>query len=515
MSVVDRLYAVLGYKLDPGSEVEREKYERGLNNAAAGVKKLATVAATAATAIVAGAGAFALFAQKVAQGQDDLAKWSRNADVAISTIQRLGFAQGIFGGTQDDIRNTFDLLNQKREEYQRGEGDFRLLGELGISFSGNAESIFNRLADRFEGLSNRRAQDLGQRLGLDPNTVQLLRQGSAAIAALGDEAETLGLVLGDKAARDSEDFNDSMLRTRSLINSLRDRVAAGLLPAMTDLSDRFREFLLANRAIIQIRLTQFLELAGNIMRVLLSIVRSLTNAFFKFADIMGSSERAVIAIASAVLALKVAGVAMSIALTTGFGAIGRAALIANAKILLLPALIVGAFALIAIVIEDIYQTIQGVDNTAINKIGESFYEWVTPLREASSIVDTIVTAIEIMIDLVQKAGEGLGKLAALIDISASDGTLLADTAEVGRNLGGFAADRFGAALDFFRGPDQPPVQLTGSADARIQQDVTVTIQPGVEVDAEALGRGIGRGATGGLDETVIFPRGASTPALVQ
>ena len=68
--------------------------------------------------------------------------------------------------------------------------------------------------------------------------VQMTKDGAEGIKNLGDEATRLGLVMSEKAARDSEKFNDSLTNLGGSLTGLRNRIGEKLIPALLPLIEK-------------------------------------------------------------------------------------------------------------------------------------------------------------------------------------------------------------------------------------------------------------------------------------
>ena len=367
--IIDRLVALLGYELDAGSEAEREKYNAGLEGTTAIVAKLGTVAIASATAVIGYGAAFAGFSVKLAASEDDLGKWLDTANLATERVEGLSYAIQIFGGDQGGLRSSLDALEQLRAGFARGEGDFRLLGEVGVSFQGDALDIADRLAARFENLSVNQAQDFGRRLGLDREFVALLQSGTANIRELLGEAERFGFILGGQSKADSAAFNDELFRAQGLVEGIKNRVAAGLLPELTTMLSKFIEFVQVNRDVIETRLTEFLDLSRTLFMALANAVRTSAEWFGLLADVVGGVDRAILSLIVAYGALRVASAITTAVMMGNFTRAGAAALLFNAKLLLVPIAILTAFAAIGLAIEDVYRYFQGDDSLTGRAVG--------------------------------------------------------------------------------------------------------------------------------------------------
>ena len=520
--IIDRLIALLGYEMDPGSEEERAKYEQGLEQTTALVGKLVSAAVVGTTAVAGFGGAFVGFSVKLAASEDDLGKWAETANLAVERVESLSYAIQIFGGDQGGLRASLDTLEQLRAGFARGEGDFRLLGEVGVSFEGDALDIADRLAARFQNLSVNEAQDFGRRLGIDRDFVALLQSGTANIAELEQQARELGFVLGAQAKEDSAAFNDEMLRAQGLVDGIKNKIAAGLLPELTRMLESFIKFVQTNREVIESRLTEFLDLSRSLFTALARVVLVTATAFGTLADIVGGVDNAIITLIATYTALRLASAVTTGAMVLNFSRAGAAALLMNAKMLLIPLAIVAAFGLIAAAIEDIYGYFTGKDSVT-GLLVEGFQEWKQTLDDTNAPLKTMADILESMVGFVVSIGEGLGIATGAIVEFTTTGKLSDTSKEAIKDQLTPDADNNSAfGLLYRQFTKEPGYQLDPSKGGlagtsldsianfggrtEVTQKVDVTING--TVDPEPLGVGIGKGATEALPGGRALPPSA-------
>ncbi len=469
--IIDKLVALLSYELGPNSEAEKDKYEKGLNDVSSQIGKMAVVAQRGALALAALGTGFVIAATKTAEGVDELGKFTQATGLAFDEVQRLIFAGGIYGATQDQIVSSLDNVQQKLAEFRRGQGDFTLLGQIGVSTEGvDAIGFIERLSERFQDFTAQQAQEFGRKLGIDRDVVNLLHAGGDELQRLKMEADELGLVLGADVAANSADFIDAQFRLQSVLSSVQATVTSGIIPALTDMLNVVVEWIKENRELIESGINVFLNGMLKVFKALGFAISFLVGIWRDFVAIVGSLENALIAVGIAATAL-------------------------NAKVLLIPVLVGAAIGAVLLVIQDLFKflsdpealTITGLLVDAFGALGDELFK-------TNEIARTLFETLFKAFDLVKSIGEALGNTVGkfVIDtqtegVGAAVSNFGADFAE-GASL--IASDAFGfvsgAVSNFFGGGDTTTTTNTNG-------NLQVEVQVNGNVDAQQVGEGIGVG----------------------
>ena len=184
-----------------------------------------------------------------AQSQDELAKFSKATGQSIESLQGFRFAGGLTGVAVGDLNKGLLLVAKRARDASIGlkapADAFRELGVEVKDASGNLKSqdvLLLDIADKFRTLpsgtqKSALAMEIFGKSGA--KLIPLLNEGSVGINRMRKEAEQLGGILGDDTAKKAEDFNDSMLRLRTVMRAVQARIASALLPVLTRLSERF------------------------------------------------------------------------------------------------------------------------------------------------------------------------------------------------------------------------------------------------------------------------------------
>jgi translation initiation factor 2 alpha subunit (eIF-2alpha) len=360
MSVLRKIWTHFGFKVQDGklAQVNRQvgTTKRRLNLAAreaAQFRRNMNLAATATKAMfIAAAGhrIVKFLTTDYAEAADKAAKFSKATGVAVRTYQALGHAVKLSGGDMADLEKALPQLAKRSLEVTQGNKTVaRSFKDIGVSVTDeqgklrDTEAVFLDLSDKFKEMpSGMRKTGLAMQLfgRTGAKLIPLFNEGKAGISKMIKEAERLGLVLSKKAAKDAEDFNDELLRSKSALIGLRNQLAAQLLPTLTRGLRRFQQW--AQRGDNMQRMLKRVKQAAMIATAALG-------GFVAFKLIKN-------------LTLIIQGFA---ALTRAIKAMGLMATLAKVKVMTL----YGALALIPILIQDLMVFARGGDSVIGEALG--------------------------------------------------------------------------------------------------------------------------------------------------
>jgi hypothetical protein len=176
-----------------------------------------------------------------------------------SAIQELGFAASESGVSTDDLRVGFQHLSLEMANAKKtGTGPLiDGLATLGVSFESvknkSPDQILDLLADRFSKLPDGMAKtgvamQLFGRSGA--SLIPLLDRGGKTIDSMRQEAEELGVVIGDEATNGFFDLEESTKRLDGAMTGLKNQAVVALLPTINELADSLFTWVKANREVI-------------------------------------------------------------------------------------------------------------------------------------------------------------------------------------------------------------------------------------------------------------------------
>jgi hypothetical protein len=206
-------------------------------------------------ASLAGGAVFGL-ASSTAQLGDDVAKTADKLGIGIEQLQELRYAAERSGVSTSSFDAALEKMQKNLGEAATGTGTAKdALKELGLS----AEQLINKspdealgiIADRMQGVETAAeratlANDIFGRSGI--GMINMLRGGSDGLIQLRKDAQRTGYVLSEKAARDAEVFQDTLLDTQLVMKGLKNTVGAELMPVVTTAMRRVGDALVSNRS---------------------------------------------------------------------------------------------------------------------------------------------------------------------------------------------------------------------------------------------------------------------------
>lgn len=486
MTVIRELVAFLGFDVD----------EKALKQAEAAMDDLGKLALVASGAVAAVGGALAVAVVQTARYGDEHAKAAKRIGLSVEALQELEHAGKLSGASVEDMRAALRGLAKNTGEAARGSAEqAKTFASLGVRLKDAAgktrplDEVLGEVADKLQQMpdASKRvayAQKLMEEAGV--RLIPMLEQGAAGIEAMRKEARDLGIVMDAEAAGSAEQFTDELERAQSVVLGISRDLGSGLLPVLSHLLIRFREWVQANRVLIRQNIDRFVNGLVDTFTTLSKIVRSFVPHGLQVTTIFGAMRIAAIALS---VALGV-GLLVSIGkLAVAFSAMGLTivgVLTGITKALVLPA-ITGAFfvalaVLIGLVIDDFYRFASGADaadtaiGTFLDRFNKPFNANDTPLVTGLKIIAKILNGI---VYSASAAGEALGKLGIIFDDDASP----QQKVQAGRDLG-----------EQFTGIDEAEARRRAVAQVRAQQVKT----------GSPLGRRV-LVATGGGPSNVVQP----------
>lgn len=263
------------------------------------------------------------------------------------------------GGSLGGLTNSMRAFNERVQDLTRRESPelLQVFQQVGLSLddvkakASDPLALLRDMADGMHELSAAEAVGLGQKLGLDIGTVNLLRQGKAGLDEIVAAQKELGFITDEQIER-NRSYRDALDRMNRVFDDVRRRVVFFILPALE-------------------RLANFFEAGARLAR-----------------DHAGAIKWGVGIVALALTGMMIPALLRAATATRALWlALGRFAPIAAA---------LGAVALVA---EDLYEYMRGNDSA----VGELIKKWPV-LGEAIQGVGHVLAW---MIDLVVTAGDAL------------------------------------------------------------------------------------------------------------
>lgn len=183
--------------------------------------------------------------RNTADAQDEMGKMAQKAGMGIEALSGLSYAAKLAGADTETLVTSSKALSTNILDAARAADQGKtMFGALGISVRDSAgglratDQIMLDVAERFAGMEDGAnksalAVKLFGRSGLE--MIPFLNQGKDGIAALTAEAERMGLVMSEDAAKASEQFNDNIERLSAGAEGIRRSIGNAALPMLNEL----------------------------------------------------------------------------------------------------------------------------------------------------------------------------------------------------------------------------------------------------------------------------------------
>lgn len=273
-----------------------------------GLKK--TIARFSAVSAGASGGLF-LLAKNAANMGDEIAKSAMRLGLSTDALQEFRFAADRSGISASTFDMAMQRFGRRAAEAAAGTGEAKdALGALGIKLTDSngkmrdVEELFNDVADAMAKIEspierNRAAMKLFDSEGV--KLVQMMGQGSKGIKEMRLEAQKLGGVLSEDAAKGSEAFIDAQTNLMFAFKGLRMELGGRLMPIMKEFMEQITKALKQNQPQIQAFIDKFSEALPKAIdkvvsafKLLWAIIRPFIKITMKFIELIGI-ENAVLA----------------------------------------------------------------------------------------------------------------------------------------------------------------------------------------------------------------------------
>lgn len=377
MGVIRELVTRWGFKVD---DAKVEKFD----NAIASAK---TTAAAATAAVGAMAGAMFAAAQTTATTGDEAAKTARALGTTAEALQEVRHAAGLSGMNVEQTNAIMRDLNKNSSNAAKGNkglrAEFRALGIAVKSF--NKLPVDKKLETLADALA--KVQDPAERARVRMvlmgkagfKAASFLDGGSAAIRTMREEARQLGIVIDEDTTQASEAFNDSLDRLRAVGRGIVFTVGKRLIPIITEAADATKKWILENRKAIAANLDVAINNAVSALQTAVKWIKIFASGVASTVEWLGGFNRvlfyAKFLLATFVTYQALQGLIGLVKLVQSavavYRALGAAALLAQAKALLLPIAIAALIVILGLLVDDFQAFFDG-QNSAI---GELVKKW--------------------------------------------------------------------------------------------------------------------------------------------
>ena len=200
----------------------------------------------------AAAGAFTYWADGVLTGVDAVGQLRKETGVAVARIQELNYIAGQTQSTSAAVDSTLRSLSSTiGSAAQKGSEDFARLGISVRDMNGevkNADVILDEVGQRFKalGLSLEEQKTFAGALGIDSSLLQMMGKTSSEMAVMRDRARELGTLTAEQTEQ-AELYKQSLNSMRFGLNSVKQMIAIGVAPELSNMAEGFTKLLADNK----------------------------------------------------------------------------------------------------------------------------------------------------------------------------------------------------------------------------------------------------------------------------
>lgn len=384
-NVIESFFVALGFEIDTK---ELDGFSSKMEDAKDTVLGISKVAGIAAAAVGA-------FITKIGYGIDDLGDFAEAEQVAVDMVSELGHAAQLSGSDLNAVKSSISAVNKTVGEavlgIGRGAMTFNKLGMSAKNADGSVKSfdqILEEVSDKMQGLSRQESIAMAEKLGIDRTLIPMLLKGKEHIAALREEARAFGSVTAEDAEKAGL-FADAMDRTRFMLGGLTKQIAVNLMPAMTNMLDGMRKWLMANREIVQSTITRFLQFVTMLLSTFWDWIVRAANGLSGLLRWIGATNAGFMLMATALaLIAKYAAYKAFGVIASGIRLVAGALTVANTAALVTSALIGGIVIALALLIDDYVNWKEGND----------------------SVIGGLIEQFPWLLDVIQSIQRGVGAL---------------------------------------------------------------------------------------------------------
>lgn len=216
--------------------------EKSINQAVGNMKK-AIVGLAAAYVSLNSVKAFSNVIKGSIDAADALGKTAQTMGLATQSYSKLTYAAELAGIQQGQLDSSLKALIRSSSQFVRDGGGpaSKALEELGISadfarknFTSTErtfEIVMDRLSQMPDGFRKTAiAQEIFSKSGGD--MIRLAEGGAESLKKMGEEAERLGIVIGDDFAKNAANINDQLTRLSRIGTGIANTITSQILPSL-------------------------------------------------------------------------------------------------------------------------------------------------------------------------------------------------------------------------------------------------------------------------------------------
>lgn len=177
-----------------------------------------------------------------AEAFDEMGKRAERVGVGIEALSALSYQARLANVSAQSLDTALGKLNQNLVAMDdKTSNGTKALNELRVTAKDPARAL-EQIAEAFAGMENgaKKTALAFEVFGKGGNVlIPMLNEGAAGMARAREEAEALGLIMTEDAAKAAQTFNDNMTRLGGVIEGVRNRMIAPLISALADLTNAF------------------------------------------------------------------------------------------------------------------------------------------------------------------------------------------------------------------------------------------------------------------------------------
>ena len=409
-NVIDSFLISLGFQTETQGA---EEYKKSLESVE---KTLATVAGVATAA----AGLIGWAVHKAAQSMGEIWDFAELNELSARSVQALIKVGEENDVTMEGMKSTIQGLNKVIGEAALGIGrgamTFEKLGLSAKKADGSVKGVDDMLgevADKMQGMSRQEQLALGMKLGIDPQFVKTLAQGSENLARLREEAELFN-PFKEEDYELADKVDKLFIKASKSVGVFGKQVAVSLFPVIKQMLEGylswFKEFRKSGSDTFSKGLKAIVAVLQTLWEWVVRVVGSVKNIitwFTQFEVVTWAAYAALLAFVS----IKTYNFVQN--LISGIMGLTKTMLGFNAAALIWPVIIGAIILAVALLIDEFVNFKEGNDSF----LGDLVKEYPQLLGVINSISDGISSVIDWLMNLFTQIKEPLMKLGgALINL---------------------------------------------------------------------------------------------------
>lgn len=477
---VRELITKIGFKVNENQLTAAEK-------SITGVKHSLEIIAGAG---IAAAGTLFEFAKSAAETGEQLEIASAKTGLNIKQLQEYQGAAKLAGMDSD----TFNMAMRRfsRNVGMAGQGisasaqAFRMYG-INVRDSNGAlksnSDLIKEVADKMATIKDPAEQSAlaFKMFGIGGSTViNLLKGGSKAIDENIKKVDEFSYIYGDKAVEASVEFEKNLKLSEMAVTGLKNEIGLSLLPQINKVIMSFMAWFQANRKIIAQRMDSFFKGLSAFVGTLWTLTKGFLATLKLLADAFGGIQRFAMLAAAAIYLIVASRIISGFfmlathvrSLIILFRELATGAALSDLAISAIPLAIAAIGAILALVINDIYNFEKG-NRSVTGMLIKDWNAWIDALEKSHPILNAIAKTVGAIGHAMAMTGRAIGV-----------GVANAKMADQGKKLPSFANQ-----WQFIKTGNMPgvtPVQNMAARGVNNTVNVTINAPPGTSADHQAF-----------------------------